>query len=77
VQSVASAHRAAVRTLQAFVGHAPLYFNTNGRLPSMYQELGLLVQQLTSLSLDGTKTLERSAVEVICVIVYSCYLLAS
>ena len=35
-----------------FVNHAPLYYDTNGRLPDSYKELGLLIQQLTQLSSD-------------------------
>jgi len=51
-QSLASAHRAAVRTLQTFVSHAPLYYDTNGSLPSSYQQLAALVQRLIHLSKD-------------------------
>lgn len=51
-QTLASAHRAALRTLQSFVSHAPLFYSTIGQLPSAYKELGSLIQQLTQLSIN-------------------------
>ena len=47
---LAAAHRSAVRALQMFVNHAPLYFDMNHGLPPMYQELALLIRQLSLLS---------------------------
>eukprot|EP00795_Rhopilema_esculentum_P015382 gene15382-6616_t len=47
---LAAAHRSAVRALQMFVNHAPAYHELNNGLPSMYKELGLLIQQLSFLS---------------------------
>eukprot|EP00794_Sanderia_malayensis_P013777 gene13777-15219_t len=47
---LAAAHRSAVRALQMFVNQAPLYFDVKHGLPPMYQELGLLIQQLSLLS---------------------------
>ena len=65
MQSVASAHRAAVRTLQTFVSHAPLYYDTSGQLPPIYKELGNLLQQLTSLSMTkGEGKQPNTTVEV-------------
>ena len=47
---LAAAHRAAVRALQMFVNHAPLYYTTNKSLPPMYTELGGLIRQLAMIS---------------------------
>ena len=76
MQSVASAHRAAVRTLQTFVSHAPLYYNTSGQLPSIYKELGGLLHQLTSLSMsEGNGKQQNATVEVY--FFFSLYILCS
>ena len=47
---LAAAHRSAVRALQMFVNQAPLYYDLKHGLPPMYNELGLLIQQLSLLS---------------------------
>ena len=47
---LAAAHRSAVRALQMFVNQAPLYYDVKHGLPPMYNELGLLIQQLSLLS---------------------------
>ena len=47
---LAAAHRGAVRALQTFIGHAPLQSKINHGLPPTYQELALLIRQLSVLS---------------------------
>ncbi|XP_065663501.1 uncharacterized protein LOC101236448 isoform X3 [Hydra vulgaris] len=42
--------RAAIRALRTFVSQAPLYFDTNGYLPTVYKDLGSLVHRLSILS---------------------------
>ena len=47
---LAAAHRGAVRALQSFISHAPLQPKISHGLPPMYQELSLLIRQLSLLS---------------------------
>ncbi|XP_012556493.2 uncharacterized protein LOC101236448 isoform X1 [Hydra vulgaris] len=42
--------RAAIRALRTFVSQAPLYFDTNGFLPTVYKDLGSLIHRLSILS---------------------------
>lgn len=47
---LAAAHRGAVRALQTFISHAPLQPNISHGLPPMYQELSVLIRQLSVLA---------------------------
>lgn len=47
---LAAAHRGAVRALQTFISHAPLQPNISHGLPPMYQELSVLIRQLSMLA---------------------------
>ena len=47
---LAAAHRGAVRALQTFISHVPLQAKISHGLPPPYQELSLLIRQLSALS---------------------------
>uniref|UniRef100_A0A7M5UMU6 Uncharacterized protein n=2 Tax=Clytia hemisphaerica TaxID=252671 RepID=A0A7M5UMU6_9CNID len=63
LESLLAAHKDAVKTLQSFVNHAPLYYDTSGQLPCIYKELGQLLRQLSALSIHKESFVNTSATE--------------